>query len=65
MSRDGPWGWFRLLSASEMRRTNVSDKTRVIFIVGGRKVIMDLQSGSVLNPFTLPALSKFSCPKSF
>ena len=65
ISRDGPWAWFRLLSAAEIRRTNVSDRNRVIFNVGGRIAIFQLQSGSVLNPFSLPALSKFSCPKSF
>ncbi len=64
LSRDGPWGWFRLLDAAEVRRTNVSDRKRVIFNVGGRIAIFQLQSGSVLNPFALPALSKFSCPKS-
>ena len=65
LSRDGPWAWFRLLSAAELRRTNVSDRTRIIFNVGGRIAIFEVQSGSVLNPFALPALSNFSCPKSF
>lgn len=65
LSRDGPWAWLRLLSAAEIRRTNVSDRSRVIFNVGGRIAIFQLQSGSVLNPFALPALTKFSCPKSF
>jgi type VI secretion system protein ImpL len=63
--RDGPWGWFRLLDAAELRKTNVSDRSRLIFNVGGRLAIFQMQSSSVLNPFTLPALSKFSCPKSF
>ncbi|MGR3321332.1 MAG: type VI secretion system membrane subunit TssM [Pseudooceanicola sp.] len=65
LGRDGPWAWFRLLNAAEIRRTNVSDRSRVIFNVGGRIAIFQLQSGSVLNPFNLPALAKFSCPKSF
>lgn len=65
MRKDGPWAWFRLLDAAEVRRTNVSDRKRVIFNVGGRIAIFQLQSGSVLNPFALPALQKFSCPKSF
>ncbi len=65
MRKDGPWAWFRLLDAAEVRRTNVSDRKRVIFNVGGRIAIFQLQSGSVINPFALPALSKFSCPKSF
>ncbi|MDG1282044.1 MAG: type VI secretion system membrane subunit TssM [Pseudorhodobacter sp.] len=65
LRRDGPWGWFRLLDAASIRRTNVSDKNRVIFNVGGRIAIFQMQSGSSLNPFALPSLGKFSCPKSF
>jgi type VI secretion system protein ImpL len=65
LQKDGPWAWFRLLDAAEVRRTNVSDRKRVIFNVGGRIAIFQLQAGSVLNPFALPALAKFSCPKTF
>ncbi|MES2967741.1 MAG: type VI secretion system membrane subunit TssM [Pseudomonadota bacterium] len=65
IKKDGPWAWFRLLEAAEVRKTNVSDRSRVIFNIGGRIAIFQLQSGSVINPFALPALSKFSCPKSF
>ena len=54
----------RLLDAAQIRRTDASDRRRVIFNVGGRIAIFDLQSGSVLNPFALPALGEFSCPKS-
>ena len=65
LAKDGPWAWFRLLDAAEIRRTNVSDRKRVIFNVSGRIAIFQLQSGSVINPFALPALSKFNCPKTF
>lgn len=65
IARDGPWAWFRLLNAAEVRPTNVSDRTRVVFNVGGRIAIFQMQSGSVLNPFALAALSRFSCPTSF
>lgn len=65
LSRDGPWAWYRLLDAAEIRKTNVSDRSRLIFNVGGRIAIFQMQSGSVLNPFNLPALAKFACPKSF
>ncbi|MFV0492495.1 MAG: type VI secretion system membrane subunit TssM [Pseudorhodobacter sp.] len=65
LRRDGPWGWFRLLDAAEVRNTNVSDRKRVIFNIGGRIAIFQMQSGSSINPFALPALGKFSCPKSF
>jgi type VI secretion system protein ImpL len=65
LARDGPWAWFRLLDSAEIRRTSVADRSRVIFNVGGRFAIYDLQAGSVLNPFNLPALRNFSCPQSF
>ncbi|NNK16669.1 MAG: type VI secretion system membrane subunit TssM, partial [Sulfitobacter sp.] len=65
LAKDGPWAWFRLLDAAEIRRTNVSDRKRVIFNISGRIAIFQLQSGSVINPFALPALSKFNCPKTF
>jgi type VI secretion system protein ImpL len=65
LAKDGPWAWFRVLDAAEIRRTNVSDRKRIIFNIGGRIAIFQLQSGSVTNPFALPALSKFSCPKTF
>lgn len=65
LRRDGAWGWFRLLDAAETRNTSVSDKKRVIFNIGGRIAIFQMQSGSSLNPFALPSLSKFACPKSF
>ena len=65
LTRDGPWGWFRLLDGAEVRSTNASDRKRVIFNVGGRIAIFQLQTGSVVNPFALAALSKFKCPESF
>lgn len=65
LRRDGPWALFRLLDTAEMRATTASDRTRVIFNIGGRIAIFNMQSGSVLNPFALPALKQFSCPTSF
>jgi type VI secretion system protein ImpL len=65
MRRDGPWGWFRLLDAASVKNTDVSAKKRVIFNVGGRLAIFQVQTQSAINPFALAALTKFSCPKSF
>ncbi|MEM1385068.1 MAG: type VI secretion system membrane subunit TssM [Pseudomonadota bacterium] len=62
--RDGPWAWFRLLDAAEIRRTNVSDRSRVVFNIGGRISVFQLRAGSALNPFALPALRSFRCPRS-
>ncbi len=65
MRRDGPWGWFRLLDSASVKNTDVSAKKRVIFNVGGRLAIFQVQTSSAINPFALAALTKFSCPKSF
>ena len=35
------------------------------FVIGGRDVTYTIQAGSGTNPFLLPALSGFSCPKAF
>ena len=61
----GSWAWFRMLDAAEVRNTNAPDRKRVIFNIGGRIAIFQMQSGSTLNPFTLKALAAFGCPKSF
>jgi type VI secretion system protein ImpL len=63
--RNGPWSLFRMLDVAELRNTNAPDRKRVIFNLGGRIAIFQMQSGSTINPFTLAALSNFSCPTSF
>lgn len=65
VTKDGPWGWFRLLDAAEVRAGNAPDRKKVIFNVGGRISIFQLQVSSVQNAFQLPALSSFNCPQSF
>ena len=64
ITRDGPWAWFRLLDAAEVQGTNVSDRNRAVFTIGGRFAIFQLRAGSVLNPFTVSAIDSFRCPKS-
>ncbi len=61
---EGPWALFRMLDAAEVRRTQVADRSRVIFNIGGRIVSFQLRAGSAYNPFQLSALSNFRCPSS-
>jgi type VI secretion system protein ImpL len=65
VTRDGPWGWFRLLDAAEVRAGNAPDRRKLIFNVGGRIALFQLQVSAVQNAFQLPALSSFACPQSF
>jgi len=65
ITRNGTWAWFRMLDGAEVRNTNAPNRKRVIFNIGGRIAIFQMQTTTALNPFSLPALSQFSCPKSF
>jgi type VI secretion system protein ImpL len=65
IAKNGSWAWFRMLDAAEVRNTNAPDRKRLIFNIGGRIAIFQMQSGTAINPFTLKALGDFSCPKSF
>jgi type VI secretion system protein ImpL len=62
--RDGPWAIFRLLDAAKVVPTEVPDRRKVYFNVGGRQVVFLLQSTAVNSPFWLAALKDFRCPKS-
>ncbi len=61
---EGPWALFRMLDAAEVRRTQVADRLRVIFNIGGRVVTFQLRAGAAYNPFQLSALTNFRCPSS-
>ncbi|MCV3207168.1 type VI secretion system membrane subunit TssM [Mesorhizobium sp. YC-39] len=60
---DGPWALKRLLDKAAI--TSTSGNTEARFVIGGRDVAYTIQTGSDPNPFLLPALSGFSCPKAF
>lgn len=63
--KDGPWGWFRLLDSAAIRSTNAPDRRKVIFNVGDRIAIFEMQTSSVINAFALPAMKSFTCPTEF
>ncbi|QPC94483.1 type VI secretion system membrane subunit TssM [Mesorhizobium sp. INR15] len=60
---DGPWALKRLLDKATL--TGSGDTLEARFVIGGRDVAYTIQTGSGPNPFALPALSSFSCPKAF
>ena len=63
--RSGPWSLFRIFDVAELRDTDVPDKKRLIFNLGGRIAIFKLQTGTSIDPFKLAALRNFRCPTSF
>lgn len=58
----GPWSLFKLFERGGMSQTG--DQLTVRFVIGGREVAYRVKVGSLENPFTLPALRNFQCPKS-
>jgi len=62
--REGPWAWFRVFNAVPTPKAGGGDQNRIIFKVGTRTGIFKMRLGSAINPFTLPALTRFRCPQS-
>ncbi|WP_095080749.1 type VI secretion system membrane subunit TssM [Mesorhizobium sophorae] len=60
---EGPWALKRLLDKAAVIGSDSNMQAR--FVIGGRDVTYTIQAGSGTNPFLLPALSGFSCPKAF
>lgn len=60
---EGPWALKRLLDKATV--TGDGGDTEARFVIGGRDVAYKMEIGSGVNPFQLPALSAFSCPKAF
>ncbi|MER8461532.1 type VI secretion system membrane subunit TssM [Mesorhizobium sp. M1396] len=60
---EGPWALKRLLDKATI--TGNDNNVEARFVIGGRDVTYTIQTGTGPNPFFLPALSGFSCPKAF
>lgn len=60
---EGPWALKRLLDKATVTGNGSDAEAR--FVIGGRDVAYRIDTGSGANPFQLPALSAFSCPKAF
>lgn len=60
----GPWAPFRLFDQGNPRPV-ADNQFDVTFTVDARTVDLRVTSGSVLNPFRLPALAAFRCPTGF
>ena len=60
---EGPWALQRLLDAGSVTRNG--DNLEARFVIGGRDAAYTLQMNPPGNPFSLPALSGFTCPTTF
>jgi type VI secretion system protein ImpL len=59
---EGPWAPFRMFDRGQVEKTAVPERFRVSYSLGGRRVVFEVTTSSVQNPFRLPELQAFSCP---
>ena len=62
MVNDGPWALYRLFERVSFAPGSEREKFRATFDIDGRKVVFDITTSSVRNPFRLSELRSFSCP---
>ena len=62
MYEQGPWALFRLFERVSFVPGKDREKYRAQFDIDGRKVLFDINTSSVRNPFRLQELRTFSCP---
>jgi type VI secretion system protein ImpL len=61
-SKEGPWGWFRLLQEAQLALQGRPDLYAVTFAAGTHAASFELQADSVDNPFDLGLFQRFRCP---
>ncbi|WP_207000312.1 type VI secretion system membrane subunit TssM [Trinickia mobilis] len=59
---DGPWALLRLLDAANLQPTAQADRFKLSFESSGRRVNLELDASSVVNPFRRGVLEAFRCP---
>lgn len=56
----GPWALFRLIDRGTLEKVR-ADRFILRFSLSGKPVALELDAGSVINPFALAALHRFRC----
>lgn len=61
ISGEGLWALFRLFDRGQVE--GASDRLRLSYTIDNKKVVLELRASSANNPFRLPALEAFQCPR--
>ncbi|MEN8179349.1 MAG: type VI secretion system membrane subunit TssM [Pseudomonadota bacterium] len=62
-TEEGPWAWFRLLDKMDVKDTQQADRFMLSFTVDGHTARFELRASSIINPFSMPELEAFRCPR--
>lgn len=60
---EGPWALFRLFDHARVEPGAQPERFVATFDVGGRRARFEVVASSVQNPFRLPELEQFQCPR--
>ena len=59
---EGPWALHRFFDSTRMTASSVPERFNAEINVDGRRVTLEINAGSVLNPLRLRELESFACP---
>jgi len=64
LTQQGPWGWFRLLSASDFKTTEDPKEYQLTFQKGQYSINLKVTTPHLINPYVPNILQSFRCPES-
>jgi type VI secretion system protein ImpL len=59
---EGPWAWFRMMSAQKVEAASSSNHVRVTFSLEGLSAVYDVSASSAINPFQPHTMPQIQCP---
>ncbi len=62
LTTGGPWALHRLFDRAAVSAGRGSDQMIARFTVDGKPIVLQVNAGSVRNPFRLPQMESFTCP---
>lgn len=62
---EGDWAWFRMLDRFSMSPTGDPERYDINFRHGDYLARFQMRASSAFNPFALPELAQFRCPRNF
>lgn len=60
---EGPWAIFRMFDRAQLQPAGPPERFNATFQMDGRPILFEVTTSSVQNPFRLPALAAFQCPR--
>lgn len=61
---EGPWAMHRMFDRAQIEPGGTPERFRAILAVDGRRIVFDVTTSSVVNPFRMRELQQFQCPKT-